>query len=334
MTLYSINENGTSNLPSDHLALHDKTLTIGQPSFESRLDITADCMRSTFLGGDHAYDYLLESGTRFAIVTHPLVTFSCQDKIGMYNETGCNLTGAMGNGNNWELTDTIKAIYFWNKTTENYHIAVIPGKPRGTHIDQRKSFRDVCSELEISVKNRIRLFPVEKQLAFGVGLEGALSPLPPFYASKDDETIDSAKMIDAIYFDENHLDMYDPEDAAKLDDLSISMGVIACPEGQFIEREVGIEAARELRELNSSGNIPLDIRSEDGKLVAYVNDLLFGDYRPATIKEGEDKVTLRFSYIPNHILSLVMSYKDLFELLVKTFPGKVHAVDMKYMQPS
>ena len=196
------------------------------------------------------------------------------------------------------------------------------------------------------MNNRVRLFPTEEKLVFGVGLEGSLSPLPPFSAMGE---------IDFIYFDGNHLNLYDSPDGyrdSKLDDLSVAMRLIPCPVGQYIERRIGMNDIERLRETKDelaqwlgkfdergrAVKIPLEVIAEGTQNVAYVQGPLFGDYSDSIIT-GDDLV-LRFSYVPTHMLSLVMSHNDLFNLLAQTFdvqkrPGVsiVQKVDMQYHSP-
>ena len=341
MTIYHIDPNGEEKLDPDHFSQEDKTLTDGEAAFARRVGVTAGCMRRTFIGkGSPIYDYLLSSGLNFYIVTHPWVTFSCQDKIDMYNTTNCTPDGNVGKGKKWKLEDTVKAIYFWHKGSKRYHIAVVPGKPTGTYIDIR-SFSDICKgstaygDDGFSARKQIRLFPTEQELAFGVMQEGCFSPLPPYYANVTDESgnhniVRSTELIDAMYFDQKHLVLYEKEesDENKIDDLSIAMTTMFCREGEFFERKLRLEAAQELKQFVDGKQTNLDIIKENNRRVAYVKGPLFGDYRDATTK-GDD-VVLKFSYIPNHMLSLVMNHKALYGLLRESFSGKVHAIDMQY----
>ncbi|MFC1691215.1 hypothetical protein ACFL0W_03455 [Nanoarchaeota archaeon] len=328
--LYSVSDNGISSLPADHFTNHFPV----SPSFSfmDKISLTINSFRSTFLGGDnHSYDYLLNSGIGFYIAKFPWVTFSCQDKVNMCNSLGLDLSRDM------KLQDTIKAVYFWDREEKKYHIAVIPGQPDGTQIDQKTSFREVCQkELGMSgkyFKNNFRLFPGDEQLAFGVMQEGCFSPLIPSRAIKDGKEVSGESMVDVIYFDANHLALYDdPAYENKLDDLSISMRLIPCMPGQYVEKRVGKNDVKALTQLIDGEKVPLNTVDEKGQLVAYVTAPLFGECRDA--KRTGDEVLLRFTYVPNHLFSLLMSYKDVHDLLDQTFPGKVHAVDMKYHHKS
>jgi len=343
MTLYHIDEGGIEFIPHNLFLELDKSLREGAPSFQDDFPLTADGFRQIFLGTQgHAYDYLLEAraktpldhllglGAEFWMVTHPQVTSSCQDKIDMYNQTGCSVDGNMDGPRKWQLQDTIKAIYFFNKRNGKYHVAVVPGKPSEQHINIRTSFKEVCAQLEANIRKAIRVFPADTQLVFEAGLEGCLSPLIPDYVAANNQMHLVEPMVEAVYFDENHLVTYS-EHTRKLDDLSIALSPIHL-DGKYVEKLIGKSHAELLRQVVKGVQVPLEIITENDQQVAHVDGQIVGDYRDATTQPqaGEEPVLLKFSYIPNHMMSLLMSYRDVYELLKRTLPDKVFAVDMQY----
>lgn len=309
---------------------------------------------------------VVEQGIPFFVVTHPETTQSCQDKIDLYTRYNCgrdlSVHDNLSDTHRWELGDTVKSIYFWDKTAKKILVAAIPGKPVGTHIDYVNTFGSTAKTVNERVnpysnealnveatkqqkkevfmsasqrKKRIRLYPVGEVPLFGVGVEGCLSPLPLEHYITDRERIDTTDQLNAIYIDKALLTGH-RGDQDHLVDLSISPPIIPFPEGQCLEQRITEKNARELRQVTNGGSIPLNIRDVDGRWVADVDGpIIQGDYREKGItpQEGEPGVTLRHHVLPNHRLSVLMKASDLGRILETQFPDQTFVIPFEYDAP-
>ncbi|MBI2574576.1 hypothetical protein HYV82_01705 [Candidatus Woesearchaeota archaeon] len=346
MTLYYAKSGGTRLSPG-YLLEQDKTITQGAPSFVNKVAVTPESLLTTFFGT--GFDYLLRTfngEVPLYVVTHPEVTYSCFDKIGMYNRRGCTTgleiaEGPLSSDNGWRLEDTVKAVYFHERETGKIIVAVIPGKKPRMHIELesfRQSARNPDGGLNPyaalsrkGVRRIIRLYSIAEQPIFGIGVEGNLSPFPPeSYIDGGVETRTEA-VIAAIYIDKSLL----AEEHRWLD-VSTASRQIAFPTGRTLEQAIGREHAEQLRQVYNGEAVPLKITEEEGLQAAHVHGpIIEGDYREETTapKAVQGFVVLKHHALPNHRLSVLVTPEWLLHTLQSQFPKHTYVTEFVYEQP-
>ncbi len=348
MTLYYAQSGGTRLSPG-YLIEQDKTITRRAPSFVNKVAVTPESLLTTFFGT--GFDYLLRTfngEVPLYVVTHPEVTYSCFDKIGMYNRRGCTTgleiaEGPLSSDNGWRLQDTVKAVYFMDKATNKLLVAAIPGKPSRTHI-ALESFGDAAINCNGGLnpysalsqkarKKQLRLFPAGTNPVFGIGVEGSLSPFPPeSYIDGSIET-KTGTVLAATYIDKSLL-----ADEHRWLDMSIASRQIRFPSGITLEQAIGIEHAKVLMQVRDGEIVPLELTEEDGLTIAHVQGpIIRGDYREATtVPQGqgqEELVTLIHHSLPNHRLSALVTPECMLRILQNQFPDQTYATQFTYEQP-
>ena len=112
-----------------------------RPSFEERIKVTPKSFKEAFFKA--GYGYLVDSAIRgnlpLFLTIHPQTTYSCADKTQMLNSGNCAtdlLTCPQGldPSRRWNIDDTVKAVYFLDKATQQLLICVIPGREQKARI--------------------------------------------------------------------------------------------------------------------------------------------------------------------------------------------------------